>query len=182
MILLVLLTALTSHVAAQDQRTEGPAAGVSLDGFEARNTFTGCQPVFLSIHLDDDERSTDLTEDRIQSIAESRLRSARLLAQTSDVILSVGALVVGSAFHGTVRMNQPVYVRLGHTWPFRVGLFLPELQGPVALPGAFSRATTWGADIIGTHDGDGGYILQLLSESIDTFIADYLLVNEPSCK
>ena len=65
MIWLVLLTALTSHVAAQDQPAEGQAAGVSLDSHEARNTFTGCQPVFLSIHLDDDERSTDLTEDRI---------------------------------------------------------------------------------------------------------------------
>ena len=159
----------------------GQTAAQDVTGFDALNLFTGCQPVALSLELKDDERNTDLTEDRIRSMAESRLRSARLLDQTSDVALRVKAWVIGPAFHSNVSLYQPAYISLGHTWPNLRQRLIHEPSEPVTLPGAFAYAATWEHNQLGMHGGDGGYILQALSESSDAFIAEYLRVNDAAC-
>ena len=83
MIWLVLLAAAwTAPVAAQDQPAEGPTVDIlaAAVAHEDRRLLTGCQPVYLDLELEDDKRSTDLTVDRIRTMAESRLRASRLLA------------------------------------------------------------------------------------------------------
>ena len=40
---------------------------------------------------------------------------------------------------------------------------------------------TWDLGATGTHGGDAGYVLQTLSEFVDTFVVEYLRVNEAAC-
>ena len=185
MIWLVLLAAAwTAPVAAQDQPAEGPTVDIlaAAVAHEDRRLLTGCQPVYLDLELEDDKRSTDLTVDRIRTMAESRLRASRLLAdEHSDVTLDVSVWVIGPAFYGNVSITQPVYLSLGNTWPNPLLRFVHEPPSPIELPGAFYYATTWNHHSLGTHSGDGGHILQALSESIDAFITEYLRVNEAAC-
>ncbi len=186
MIWLVLLAAAwTVPVAAQDQPAEWPTVDILAAAIEheERRLLTGCQPVYLDLELEDDKRSTDLTVDRIRRMAESRLRASRLLAdEHSDVTLDVSVWVIGPAFYGNVSLIQPVYLSLGNTWPNALLRFVHEPPSPIELPGAFYYATTWNHHNLGTHSGDGGHILQALSESIDAFITEYLRVNEAACK
>ena len=44
-----------------------------------------------------------------------------------------------------------------------------------------SPATTWTTGGAGTHGGDAGFIIQVLSGYLDEFLAGYLRVNEPAC-
>ena len=118
----------------------------------------------LFIH---DEAEIGLTEERIQTIAESRLRAARLYQDGgldallwADHYLYVNVLVVGNAF------------------TFKVG-YHKKLHDEKS--GMSNFAQTWTTGAAGTHGRDAGYILQNLSENIDRFIVEYLRVNEGSC-
>ena len=118
--LVLLAAAWTAPVAAQDQPAEGPTVDIlaAAVAHEDRRLLTGCQPVYLDLELEDDKRSTDLTVDRIRTMAESRLRASRLLAdEHSDVTLDVSVWVIGPAFYGNVSLTQPVYLSLGNTCP-----------------------------------------------------------------
>ena len=42
-------------------------------------------------------------------------------------------------------------------------------------------ATTWVRGSAGTHGGDAGYIRSGVSEYMDTFLLEYLRVNEEAC-
>ena len=50
-----------------------------------------------------------------------------------------------------------------------------------SVTGLSLRTTTWNADGVGTHGGDAGYIMQIVSERLDHFILEYLRVNEAAC-
>ena len=67
--------------------------------------FNDCKPVDLYVSLDDDsDGETELTEARIQTAVESRLRSARLYDPDADPYVSAGAHVLtGGRFHVGVR-------------------------------------------------------------------------------
>ena len=43
-------------------------------------------------------------------------------------------------------------------------------------------AKTWTGSTFGTHGGNAGHILQVLSEHLDEFILEYLRVNEEFCR
>ena len=118
--LVLLAAAWTAPVAAQDQPAEGPTVDIlaAAVAHEDRRLLTGCQPVYLDLELEDNKRSTDLTVDRIRTMAESRLRASRLLAdEHSDVTLDVSVWVIDPAFYGNVSLTQPVYLSLGNTCP-----------------------------------------------------------------
>ena len=56
-----------------------PAQAAAQDGFERFQLFNECAPIVLVVQeLDDDAASINLTVDRIQTVAESRLRAARM--------------------------------------------------------------------------------------------------------
>ena len=107
----------------------------------------------------------DLTKDRLQSLVESRLRSARLYTEDSSkangALLYVNIQVIGPAFW--VWLN-----------------YKKRLKDPVTT--STLGATTWQRGTLGTHASDGGYILQSLSEYLDRFLVEYLRVNnEEAC-
>ena len=101
-----------------------------------------------------------LTVDRLQTMAESRLRAARLYDATALPYLYVNVLVVGVAYSLGVDHNKMVYD---------------------AVSGETNYATTWNIGGTGKHGGDAGFILQGLSERLDRFILEYLRVNEDAC-
>ena len=112
--------------------------------------------------LSEDAADIGLTEARIQTIAEARLRSARLYADFMPLLpyLYIRVSVVGRAFSYEVTFVKSLYDPATDT------------QG---------LADTWEVGVTGTHGGDAGYVLQALSESLDTFLVEYLRVNEAAC-
>ena len=136
--------------------------------------FNDCLPVGLSVFLYDDEGDLpELTEERVQTLAESRLRAARLFHQgiifnrtrllTGGVLVSVLPIsvdVVGQAVAGSVSLSKPV-------------------NDPRS--GVTGFISTWERSFMGTHRGDADSIMQRLSELVDTFVLEYLRVNEESC-
>ena len=139
-----------------------------------------CAPIGLLIEsLDDDAAAIDLTEERIQTLAESRLRAARLYDTVEgnpylNPYLYIHVTVLnsenrgGGAFH--VRMSFNKYLRedVPEYWH-------NEISDLKVL------ASIWDHGTLGTHAGDAGFILQSVSEYLDLFVLEYLRVNEVAC-
>ena len=138
------------------------------DPLKCFSLFNYCQPMPLIIDgLSDDSERIGLTEERIQTIAESRLRVARLYeeAEALETLVSDHHLYI--------------YVHVvGNTFSFDVGYF--KKLHDVRL-GIDFFAQTWVTGAIGNHSKDAGFILQGISEHLDKFIVEYLRVNEGAC-
>ena len=146
------LAVLSGHATAQD-----------VSGYDRFRLFNECGPMNLVVEeYKDDADWTDigLTVDRIQTMAESRLRAARLYDATGFPILYVNVNVEARGFSLNVNYRKWLY-------------------DPVSDE-SFD-ATTWTIGGAGTHRGDAGFILQGLSEYLDSFILEYLRVNEDAC-
>ena len=132
----------------------------SLDCFQLWNA---CRPLYLIVEfLPEDAEEIGLTEERIQTAAESRLRAARLYdAEAADHFLYVNVNVVERAFSIDVG-----YRKLLHDEALDIG----------------GMAETWNTGAAGMHGGSGAsFILQGVSEHMDLFVVEYLRVNEPAC-
>ena len=80
--------------------------------FERFQLFNDCEPVSLVVRLNITKGETDLnlTKERLQFAAESRLRGARLFkADTGLPFLHVGHDVVGQAFAVSVGYNKVLF-------------------------------------------------------------------------
>ena len=56
-----------------------------------------------------------------------------------------------------------------------------EFQRGAFINASGGIATTWKHGRIGTHAGDGDYILQSVGIAVDNFVLEYLRVNEEAC-
>lgn len=140
------------HVAAQD----------TLQRLENFELFTNCAQMTLVVeNLSDDAADIGLTRERIQTIAESRLRAARLYDED----------VLSPYLHIHVRV-------LSRSFSIEIAFKKRLFDAESAYCGA---ATTWNRSGLGTHGGAASYILQHLSELLDRFMLDYLRVNEDAC-
>lgn len=142
--------------------------------------FNECQPVGLSVVLNDDDGNLpELTEERVQTLAESRLRAARLFLQfnfrrlrvlTGEAplpVLLISVDVSRLSVFGVVAFNKPLHDPLsGVTELFRTWADV--------RPDSFTGTRRSGADRAASA-------MQRLSESLDTFVLEYLRVNEESC-
>ena len=99
--------------------------------------------------------------ERIQTLAESRLRAARLYDALARHYLYVRVGVLGSAFHIEVSFQK-------------------LLRDDVSEKNGI--AATWYDGSLGTHGGNAGFILQGVSEHLDKFVLEYLRVNETVCR
>ena len=102
-----------------------PPPPTSLSDFDVFNLWNECAPMRLSVEeLPDDAADIDLTEERIQTLAESRLRAARLYdaAALPYLYVNVGVTVSenrrGGAFLVDVSFNK--YLRDGAVGSERV--------------------------------------------------------------
>ena len=149
----VLATCWTERATAQNRTSSN---------FERFQLFSFCRPMALIVgELSDDAAEIELTEERIQTMAESRLRAARLFTSTLfDTVLYVEVSVIGLAFSYRLEFGKRVS---------------DSLSGESFLAGTWDRSGT------GTHGRDANYILQGLSENLDRFVLEYLRVNEAAC-
>ena len=136
------------------------------EGRQARfELFTGCAAVFPAVFVFGDEAEEfGLTEERVRTMAESRLRAARLYgdgASPSALDVLIRTLDSGVAF--------TIAIRLG-----KVSLYDPA-------GGVMGHAITWEQVTFGQHGRDASFILHNLSEMLDGFILEYLRVNEGYC-
>ena len=126
--------------------------------------FTRCQQLGISVSVQGDQADgIDLTEERVRTMAESRLRAARLYSSREGVpflVVTVLTLDDGPAF---VRQLQ----------------LLKWNRDDVT--GLERGAVAWESLGFGTHGGDAGFVMQGLSEALDRFILEYLRVNEDFC-
>ncbi len=128
--------------------------------------YNGCEPIepLFRFSLGDRGEEIGLTDDRIRTMAMSRLRAARMVASpgsdpATQIIITVAVVDLAFAYY----MN-----------------FYKMLDDPQSGDSALGR-TYRIAPVVGTHGNDAGNIMQLLSESLDAFIGEYLRVNEVAC-
>ena len=131
------------------------------ESLERFRLFTECQPVGLNLYAGEEAVELGVTEERLRTVAESRLRAARLFrAEGSGPVLWVEVGVVGLAYLIQVDLLRSMRNPYTETW------------APV---------TTWEGGGFGAHGGNAGFIMQGVSEYMDGFIGDYLRVNEAAC-
>ena len=127
--------------------------------------FWGCGAIMRLVveDLTPDAAEIGLTKERIETLAETRLRAARLYDERENRVLPhlyIHVHVVGEAF--SLRVEYRKWLadpQSGH-------------MGPVA---------TWSLGGTGEHNGGNVLPLNHLSDEIDRFISEYLRVNETAC-
>ena len=139
-----------------------PPPPPSLSRSDAFALWNECAPIDLIVEgPSDGAAAIDLTMERIQTLAESRLRAARLYDAAALPYLYVRVVVLGGAFNTKVSFNK---------W----------LRDDVSEKNGI--AETWDTGRLGTHGGNAGFILQGVSELLDRFVLEYLRVNETVCR
>ena len=128
-------------------------------------------PLWLLVGgLTDDAKAIDLARDPLRAATESRLGSAQLHVGPETKLpknplrlpsLSVDAEVVGFACLAQLELEK-------------------NLIDPATGEESMSAGTR-GSGRLGTQGKDAGYIVQLVAEELDKFLAKYLRVNEKDC-
>ena len=139
-----------------------PAMGQQpISDLDREKFYTACAPLALFVLvIDDDENPIGLTEDRVRTMVESRLRAARLY--TSNPGTSAELLVTVSVFRTAFAPVVALLKRLRDEFTGLSNLY----------------PTSYYSTRIGFHGGDPGFIMQDLSEQVDAEIGEYLRVNE----
>ena len=139
-----------------------PASGDTVDDQLRRfELFDNCAPMDLYVFLGDSSAADiGVSKESIQTVAESRLRSARLYRTPAVSALTINVGGISNAFSIHVAYHKLVFDQVsGHTF----------------------RAATWTNAGIGSHTSDSSYILSKLSTTVDQFLVEFLRVNEEAC-
>ena len=124
--------------------------------------FTKCRPVFPTVAI---ERSSpyieDLADSDLEEVIYSGLRSAGLLSEDEDTPF--------------------LYVAIGILhWAYVVRIELLKLVNDPRTD-IHGAATTWRTYRYGIHSGDPAFVISSLNTALQTFLDEYLRVNEGSC-
>ncbi|MYA33279.1 MAG: hypothetical protein F4164_06370 [Gemmatimonadales bacterium] len=128
--------------------------------------FTDCASLWFMPTVSDPDDELGLSLDRVRTLVRSRLRAAGIYQDadpehaTASRILWVRVTVIGRAWK--IRMH--------------ISTFFPD-----PLTDRQLVLEIWSHENFGTHGGDPGFVLGLLSEGVDEFIDEYLRVNEEAC-
>ena len=143
-----------------------PAAGQEITDYDLFQLWNDCDPVFLVVRdLHDSAEKVGLTKQRIQTMAESRLRAARIYSLTGINYLYVRVNYLESGVFDAIVAFKPIVHR---DWSSDHRAKTNHTQ-------------TWSTGSTGQSAGNSGFIMQSLSEHIDKFINEYLRVNAGSC-
>lgn len=122
--------------------------------------FNSCGPMSILVEgLPPDAAEIGLTKLSLRTAVESRLRSARLYDEEVSEWPYLNVNVAGQAFSIGLAYNR---------WMCHSG----DLCG---------YAKTWEVGSAGTHGKDAGYVRSFVVEHMDSFILEYMKVNEESC-
>ena len=110
-----------------------------------------------------------LTTARIQNVAESRLRAARIYDSEGSDILHIQPNAIAPTFTSGQKIGDGQSVAAAYELGFNKLVFDFDVQ-------EIGYAETWheGAILL----GDADYIVQAISEAVDSFISEFLRVNE----
>ena len=152
--------------------TAASASADEVNDWDRFRLWNACRPVGLLVEgLSDDAGEIGLRQGDIETAVRSRLRGARIYAETGREYLYVRVIVVGPAHSIHVGLERHVEVWL----PFWAK---PEEMGPLA-----GFAATWDSGSAGIHGRTGAaFILSSVALHTDKFIDEYLRVNEDACK
>ncbi len=153
-------------VAASVHGQEEPSILAELELFEL---FTDCRPVYLTVFVQvDAPEVSGLTEERVKSVAESRLRAARLYESNPELLSDIGLL------HVAVWVQEQS----------RVSTSKVEFLKPFTdqFTSQYRHTGTWESARAGIADSNGSLVMQAVSEMVDEFINEYLRVNESACE
>ena len=146
-----------------------PALASQPDNPDRFKLFNNCERINMLVEdLHDGAATIGLTKDRIQTLAESRLRAARLYDSTARFYLyiQVDVLTLEDRRFGAVAIDVS---------------FMKVLYDVVS--DRRNVAKTWNRGSYGMHGSGGvGIILQSLSEHLDQFVLEYLRVNAAACE
>ncbi len=161
---------------------QGPPLA-SLYYVDAFGLWHGCAPMRLNVRLSGDAADIDLTYERIRTLAESRLRAARLYGEYDNEVLFSSPLPFELLeLPPSLHVNVGVLVsESGRNGAFSIDVLFRKRLRDVASD-LLGFTATWNTEIFGMHGGDAGHILQRVSEKIDLFILEYLRVNETACQ
>ena len=179
---LVAATVLTVHATAQElnlgcsisqSMTDEELAERNIDllercGFEL---FNECRPVDLLVRVQDvmdlfnEAPEIGRMEERIRTMAESRLRAARIYAESSARSggLTVEVAQATGRYLVTVGLHRYVFEPVSGKWSFVLAWKATDARF------CFPLSTSDSA-------------IQNVSDGIDKFISEYLRVNESACK
>ena len=130
--------------------------------------FNNCKPVGVRVaRLNADATEAGLIHERLQAVVESRLTAARLYGGDA------GASPVFPSLYVDVTVLDSFYsVRL----LLRKIMCSKDLALTLCVP-----TTSWEEGMLGVHGGDADRILFSVSERLDSFLVEYLRVNEEAC-
>ena len=133
--------------------------------------FNECRPMVMFVDIQGDKaKGIELTEERVRTMAESRLRAARLYA---DTLATAGGMINGWLHISILTLDDgPAFTTSVEYSKF--------LRDPVT--GRTLMAMTWDTRLFGTHGDNAGFIMNGLSEMLDGFLLEYLRMNEDSCE
>ena len=133
--------------------------------FEERFTrfrlFDDCRPMFVLVEqLPPVAKQIGLTKYSLRAAIESRLRAARLFDDeaSSYLYLNVNGL------------SRTINVHLQY-----------KKRVCDLASGECFRTLTWDVGGVGSHGDNAGYVRSAVSEYMDTFILEYMKVNEEAC-
>lgn len=173
---------LSAVLAALLLASAAPATGQepTSDVVDQTYFWTACAPLALRVAVqDDDDDPIGLTEDRVRTMAESRLRAARLYTPLSPSLVDARLYTPLSPGLVDARLSLVVIVfRSAYTYLTTLEKRLTdEFTGR-----AYLYPTTVVLPYVGTHGRNPGFIMQQLTEKVDALIGDYVRVNESSCQ
>ena len=143
-----------------------PSRTEAVTGSDRFALWNDCRPVRLLVqNLINDAADIGLKKEAISVAVRSRLRAARLytaeMGWPPSSWLYINVNIVGAAFNITVEYNK----------------WLTD-----SISGEPGWAATWSKGSAGTHGRNSGFVLSGISRFTDSFIDEYLRVNEDACK
>ena len=110
-----------------------------------------------------------LTAERIENVAESRLRAARIYDPEGGDFLHIQTNAIAPTFTSGEKIGDGQSVAAAYELGFNKPVFDPDVN-------EIGYAKTWkqGAILF----GDADFIVQAISEAVDSFISEFLRVNE----
>ena len=158
-------------------------AGKPVTERERFDLWHDCTPVGLEVVVPTETQElTGLSKDEIETTARGKLQGARL--HTPEATVGILAITVESVELPFTLSLWRVVARLfdqGAVFLIRVQ-FLKWMDDPLSDEDVLYRAGTWSRTHFGSfEDKSDTWLLSIISDYMDEFIADYIRVNAAGC-
>ena len=136
--------------------------------------WTGCSPLklFVSVPSVESARRMGLTEAVVATAVRSRLRAARIYTDTDNVEVPLLVAQVAVYPFEDQQITGAHHVRLS---------LYKHVHDPLSRLSGYAETKIFSVELIGINEGKAAFILSGIAQIMDSFIDEYLRVNEPAC-